>query len=291
MNRNQEDIRSIRSKSSHRPLRAGSLFALSFVASTALHSQTQAASHGTETALILTGTLTAFFVLLTFFIVIVLGGDVEPLTRFLRRLYNAVSPQSGSQVTLIEENHDGITELDNRVPPWFNYLFGGTILFAVIYMLDYHVWQSSPLPQAEYAQELAAADISRRVRVAAEGSINENALEPLTDEASIAAGHERFSKNCVTCHGANAGGIVGPNLTDPYWINGGGIKNVYATIKNGVPQKGMISWKLVFTPKEIQQISSFILTLQGTNPVNGKKPEGTLYQEPTPPKDSSKALK
>ena len=261
------------------------------IAGSALRSQTQTANQGTETALILTGSVTAFFVLLTFFIVIVLGGDIEPLTRFFRRLYNAVSPQSGEKDIPIEENHDGITELDNRVPPWFNYLFGGTIFFAIMYMLDYHVWRSSPLPLAEYAQELAAADISRRVRVAAEGSINEEALEPLTDEASIAAGHERFSKNCVTCHGANGGGIVGPNLTDRYWINGGGIKNVYATIKNGVPQKGMISWKLVFTPKEIQQIASFILTLQGTNPVNAKKPEGPLYQESPPPKDSGKALK
>ena len=288
MNRNQKDNRSSRP---HRSLRAGPLWTLMIAASSPLHSQAQTASHGTETALILTGTLTAFFVLLTFFIVIVLGGDVEPLTKFFRRVYNAVSPQSGGEAIPIEENHDGITELDNRVPPWFNYLFGGTILFAVVYMLDYHVWRSSPLPQAEYAQELSAADISRRVRVAAEGSINEEALEPLTDEASIAAGHERFSRNCVTCHGANAGGIVGPNLTDRYWISGGGIKDVYATIKNGVPQKGMISWKLVFTPKEIQQIASFILTLQGTNPANGKKPEGTLFQEPAPQKDSGKAVK
>lgn len=273
------------------PLRAVPLSALIVLATPGLDAQTQTASHGTETALIVTGALTAFFVLITFFIVVVLGGDIEPLTRFFRRLYNAVSPQSGGKDILLEETHDGITELDNRVPPWFNYLFGGTIVFAAFYMLDYHVWQSSPLPQAEYAQELAAADISRRIRVAAEGSINEEALEPLTDEASIAAGRERFSKNCVTCHGANAGGIVGPNLTDQYWINGGGIKGIYATIKNGVPQKGMISWRLVFTPKEIQQLASFILTLQGSNPTNGKKPEGTLYQEQTPQKDSARALK
>jgi len=288
VNRNQKNFRS---NKFCRALRSCSLSSLTIVASSTLHAQTEPASHGTETALILTGILTAFFVLVTFFIVIVLGGDVDPLTRFFRRIYNAISPQSGSEDIPLDENHDGITELDNRVPPWFNYLFGGTILFAAVYMLDYHVWRSSPLPQAEYAQELAAADISRRVRVAAEGSINEDALEPLKDEASIAAGRERFTKNCVTCHGANGGGIVGPNLTDQYWIHGGGIRDIYSTVKNGVPQKGMISWKLVFTPKEIQQIASFILTLQGTNPVNGKKAEGTLYQEQPQLKDSVKAQK
>ena len=55
---------------------------------------------------------------------------------------------------------------------------------------------------------------------------------------------------------------------------GGSIKNVYATIKNGVPAKGMISWQLVFTPKQIQEIASYVLSLQGTNPPNAKKPEG-----------------
>ncbi len=276
---------------SHCSLRGGLLSATVLLSTSGLQAQTQTVSHGTETALILTGILTAFFVLLTFFIVVVLGGDVEPLARFFRRAYNAVSPKSAGEAIPLEESHDGITELDNRVPPWFNYLFGGTIVFAAVYMMDYHVWGSSLLPQAEYAQELAAADLSRRVRIAAEGSINEDALEPLNDETSVTAGGERFSKNCVTCHGANAGGIVGPNLTDQYWIKGGGIRNIYATIKNGVPDKGMISWKLVFTPKEIQQIASYILTLQGTNPLNGKKPEGDLYQEPAPLKDSVKALK
>jgi cytochrome c oxidase cbb3-type subunit 3 len=285
---NRTEITGITILRAHRGLALGALLALG---SSELCAQTQPANHGTETALIVTGMLTAIVVLLTFFIVIVLGGDINPLTRFFRRAYGAVSPKSASEAIPLDEDHDGITELDNRVPPWFNYLFGGTIVFAALYMLDYHVWGSSPLPRAEYAQELAAADISRRVRIASEGAINEDALEPLKDEASINAGHEQFTKNCVTCHGANGGGIVGPNLTDQYWINGGGIKNIYTAIKNGVPQRGMISWKLVFTPKEIQQIASFVLTLQGTNPANGKKPEGSLYQEPSPQKDDVKAQK
>jgi cytochrome c oxidase cbb3-type subunit 3 len=124
----------------------------------------------------------------------------------------------------------------------------------------------------------------------AEGTINEDELEALTDDTSVKAGQERFLKNCITCHGSRGEGIVGPNLTDQYWIHGGGIKNVYSTIKNGVPEKGMISWKLVFTPKEIQQLASFVLSLRGSNPSNGKKPEGTLYVESKPQvKDTSKS--
>jgi cytochrome c oxidase cbb3-type subunit 3 len=255
----------------------------------ALLAETQAADHGTEAALILTGILTALFIVLTFFIIFVLDGKLEPILRILSTLYHAVTPKAGPTVIPLDEDFDGIKELDNRVPPWFNYLFGGTIVFGALYMLNFHVWQSSPLPRAEYAEELTAADLSRRVRMVAEGTINEDELVALTEDASIKDGQERFLKNCVTCHGAHGEGIVGPNLTDQYWIHGGGIKNVYATIKNGVPEKGMISWKLVFTPKEIQQIASYVLTLQGTNPPNGKKPEGNVYAEPKPQvKDNTK---
>jgi len=245
-----------------------------------LLAQTQVADRGTEAALIITGVLTAFFIVLTFFVIFVLDGEVEPILRILKSMYHAVTPKGGQTVIPADEDHDGITELDNRIPPWFNYLFGGTILFGAFYMLNYHVWQSSPLPRAEYAEEVNSADLSRRIRMVAEGTINEDELAPLTDESSISAGHDRFLKNCITCHGSHGEGIVGPNLTDQYWIHGGGIKNVYSTIKNGVPEKGMISWKLVFTPKEIQQLASFVLSLQGSNPPNGKKAEGTFYAEP-----------
>jgi len=253
-----------------------------------LHAQTQVAEEGTSSALIFTGLLTLFFIGLILFVIFVLDGEVDPILRALKSAYASIAPKSTGKAIPLDENHDGITELDNLIPPWFSYLFGGTIVFAVIYLLNYHVWQSSPLPQAEYDEEMAAADLSRRVRMASEGTINEDDLVVLVDEASIKAGQERFLRNCITCHGTHAEGIVGPNLTDQYWIHGGGVKNVYTTIKNGVPEKGMISWKLVFTPKEIQQIASYVLSLQGSNPPNAKKPEGNLYTEPKPqPKDST----
>jgi mono/diheme cytochrome c family protein len=275
-------------------LRAGRILmttAFLLLQSGVLLAQTQVADRGTEAALILTGILTAFFIVLTFFIIFVLDGEIEPIFRILRTLYQAVTPKGGPTVIPQDEDFDGIKELDNRVPPWFNYLFGGTIIFAVVYLLNYHVWQSSPLPRAEYAEEVNAADLSRRIRMVAEGTVNEDDMVALNDNVDLKSGQERFLKNCITCHGSHGEGIVGPNLTDQYWIHGGGIKNVYATIKNGVPEKGMISWKLVFTPKEIQQIASYVLSLQGTNPPNGKKPEGTIYTEPKAQvKDTAKSV-
>ena len=89
-----------------------------------------------------------------------------------------------------------------------------------------------------------------------------------------------YNLNCIACHGANGEGGVGPNLTDPNWISGGGIQNIFKRIKYGVPDKGMIAWKNQMPPKAIQQVASYILTMEGTNPPNAKEPQGEIYVEP-----------
>jgi cytochrome c oxidase cbb3-type subunit 3 len=39
----------------------------------------------------------------------------------------------------------------------------------------------------------------------------------------------------------------------------------------------MISWKTLLTPKQIQQVGSYVLSLQGTTPATGKPPEGNIW--------------
>lgn len=183
---------------------------------------------------------------------------------------------------MLGHDYDGIRELDNRIPPWFTTLFAGTIMFGAAYMIHFHVVKSGPLMADEYREEIAQADLARRILIAREGAIDESALAAVTDAAALERGGGQFAKYCVSCHGAQAGGVVGPNLTDEYWIHGGGIRNVFATIKNGVPAKGMIGWQLVFTPRQIQEVASYVLSLQGTRPPGAKKPEGEKWSEPVP---------
>ncbi len=234
---------------------------------------------GMEGALIVTGVLTLILISAAFLVLIVPGDDRRRIAESWHKVRAYLLTGSTRRVTTLDDNFDGIQELDNRIPPWFTTLFAATIVFAAAYLLDYHVFRSSKLSQEEYADEVAAADLRRRIALAAEGTIDEAALVPLRDPAALTAGKEQFLKNCVSCHAADGGGGVGPNLTDDYWIHGGGIKNVYATIKNGVPEKGMISWKLVFTPRQIQQIASYVLSLRGTHPAAPKAPQGDLYVE------------
>jgi cytochrome c oxidase cbb3-type subunit 3 len=198
-------------------------------------------------------------------------------------------PSAEENAPALDEDFDGIRELDNRVPPWFNYLFYGSMVFAAAYMLNFHVLKSSKLPFGEYQEELIAASLQRQIMIASQGSIDESKLAALTSPAELRSGMENFKKYCVSCHGQEGGGIVGPNLTDQYWLHGGGIKNVYTTIKMGVPAKGMISWQLVFSPKQIQEIASYVLSLQGSNPIGGKKPDGTLWVEKDSPSGANAA--
>lgn len=194
---------------------------------------------------------------------------------------SGLKPVEAEHSLLIDEDYDGIQELDNNVPPWFNILFYSTIVIAVIYLINYHVLHIGKLPFQEYADEVRAAEIQREELIKTGAFINETTVELLTDPEAITAGKQIFTTNCVPCHGENAGGTVGPNLTDEYWIHGGGIKNVFKTVKYGVPAKGMIAWMNQFNPKMMQQVSSYVLSLQGTKPVNGKPPEGELYKEST----------
>ena len=99
-------------------------------------------------------------------------------------------------------------------------------------------------------------------------------IEPLTDEASLASGEAIFSTSCATCHGKLGGGGIGPNFTDDYFLHGHTIKDMITTIKNGVPAKGMISWRPILTDQQILEVASYIQTLRGTNPPNAKAPQG-----------------
>ncbi|HLP14859.1 MAG TPA: cbb3-type cytochrome c oxidase N-terminal domain-containing protein [Bacteroidota bacterium] len=259
--------------------RLGGWVAVSLCAPALLFAATGPSVPGTDTALAVTAAVTLFMIVLLFYVILVLNGDISSIVNLVRRMKNYVVPSAEEDAPALDDEFDGIRELDNRVPPWFNYLFYGSMVFAAAYLMNFHILKSSKLSFGEYQDELAAAALQRQIMIASQGSIDESKLVALKNPADLKAGMENFKKYCVSCHGPEAGGVVGPNLTDQYWIHGGGIKNVYTTIKMGVPAKGMISWQLVFSPKQIQELASYVLSLQGTNPVGGKAPQGALWVE------------
>lgn len=206
----------------------------------------------------------------------------------MHSLTNAV-PVEREKDVMLDHDYDGIRELDNSLPPWWVYMFYLTIFFAVAYIFHYHLLGTGKLSAAEYQTEVENARIAqlahqKALEAKGEG-LDLTKLVALTDASSIESGKSIYTTNCVTCHGKAGEGGVGPNLSDAYWIHGGDIKDIYNTVSNGVLAKGMVAWKTMLKPQKIHEVSSYILTFQGTNPPNAKAQEGTLFE----PKSSTPA--
>ena len=183
---------------------------------------------------------------------------------------------------LMSHEADGIRELDNQLPRWWVWLFAITCIFAVVYLVHFHVTKTGALSLARYENEMAAAKKPEApVAVAAAPGETPAAAapapapaEPSTDAAVIAKGKELFLKNCMVCHGPDGQGLIGPNLCDDSFIHGPAFADAVRTITEGVPAKGMITWKTILKADEIQTVASYIWTLRGTTPPNPKAPEG-----------------
>ncbi len=183
---------------------------------------------------------------------------------------------------VLDHNYDGIRELDNTLPPWWVYMFYGTIIFAIVYLLRFHVFNDYD-QSLEYEQEVAAAQIAiEEYKKTAKNLVDASTVELLTEASDIKSGQAIFTANCIACHMADGGGGIGPNLTDKNWILGGGIKNVFTTISEGGRDgKGMVAWKQSLKPVEIAQVASYVLVeINGKEPANPKAPEGDIWEEP-----------
>ncbi|MGN6531408.1 MAG: cbb3-type cytochrome c oxidase N-terminal domain-containing protein [Ginsengibacter sp.] len=199
---------------------------------------------------------------------------------WLEKLNNTRTVDSKSEDAYnLGHNYDGIQELDNPTPPWWQWGFVLSVVFGVIYLWVYFVSHSAPnqIKELEIANTKAEEQIKAYMASSA-NKIDENTVTLLEDAADIGVGKKIFSGSCAPCHGSDGGGVVGPNLTDNYWLHGGTIHDIFKTIKNGVPEKGMKSWKDDFTPKQIAQLASYIVSIKGTKPANPKEPQGELVE-------------
>jgi cytochrome c oxidase cbb3-type subunit 3 len=201
----------------------------------------------------------------------------------MQRLTKTV-PIENEKQPLMDHDYDGIKELDNNLPPWWVYLFYACIVFAVVYLIRFEI-MGAPDQETELKNEMAQAKIEvAEYMKTAPDLMDEKTVTLLTDPADLVAGKAIFTTNCVACHRADAGGQIGPNLTDDHWILGGGIKNLFHTITNGGRDgKGMIAWKGTLKPKEIQAVASYVISLKGSNPKDPKAPDGEIWVDNNAP--------
>ncbi|MEY4462416.1 MAG: Cbb3-type cytochrome c oxidase subunit FixP [Bacteroidota bacterium] len=200
-------------------------------------------------------------------------------TKLVKALTKSEPIENEGQL-LLDHDYDGIKELDNNLPPWWIYLFYACIGFAAIYLVRFEILGADD-QEMELKKEMAQAKIEvAEYMKTAPDLMDEKTVTLLTDAPSLAEGKTIFTTNCAACHRADAGGQIGPNLTDDKWILGGGIKNLFHTVTNGGRDgKGMIAWKGTLKPKEIQKVTSYIISLKGSNPKDPKAPEGEVWVE------------
>lgn len=188
----------------------------------------------------------------------------------------SLKPLSAEKDLEIPHAYDGIKELNNPVPTWFNVLFYGTLIFAAGYLYYYHIGEYGERQDDEYQTEMTKADLAKQQFLAKNASsVDENSVK--VDPSQIAVGKGVFDANCIACHGQHGEGLVGPNLTDEFWLHGGGVKDIFKVVKYGVPEKGMVSWEKNMSSANISAVVNYILSLQGSKPANPKAPQGEKY--------------
>ena len=276
-------------------LNAITVLFLLFILSVPLFAETGAETGGGLESVIKTMVaVTAFLIAIIMWMILVYSEKTESAEQStfskLWQTINQRPPIDDEQKLLLDHDFDGIKELNNKIPPWFMAIFYGSMIWALIYMVDFHILGSGNVQEDEYAAEVQMAALERDLLNRSGALVNEETVTILSDAASLASGKDIFIKSCAACHGMSGEGLVGPNFTDEYWIHGGGIKDLFKTIKYGVPQKGMISWESQLDPTQMQEVSSYILTLKGTNPPNQKGPEGKKWEGKVEDESESNAL-
>ncbi len=194
--------------------------------------------------------------------------------------WNDLKPLEEEQDIMLDHDYDGIKELDNHLPPWWKALFYLSIVYAVIYLMVFHVFKSAPLQEEEYEIEMALAQAAKSNMEQTIVVDFDESNVPFNDDAeALADGKKFFEAQCGMCHKADGGGLAGPNLTDDYWKHGGSMTDIYNVIKNGVPNTAMISWESKLNPIRLQNVASYVKSLRGNNPPGALPPDGELYVE------------
>ncbi|MEQ1834217.1 MAG: cbb3-type cytochrome c oxidase N-terminal domain-containing protein [Candidatus Eisenbacteria bacterium] len=180
---------------------------------------------------------------------------------------------------LLEHEYDGIREYDNPLPRWWVLILWVSIVYSVVYLVNIIPGVGSGPGRAQnYENEMAVAlEKFGDPKAAALDNQVEDAtvLAASQDPARVTAGQQTFVTYCASCHREDAGGNIGPNLTDDFWIHGAKPSQIHNTIANGVLDKGMPAWSAVLKPDQVLSVSGYVLTVHDSHPKDPKEPQGT----------------
>lgn len=175
---------------------------------------------------------------------------------------------------LRKHSYDGIQEYDNDLPRWWLWLFVITVLIAIVYPFIYDFGPGEFASETVDKEMLALQELKKSKGDSATGVTEEFLLKLVKESGTLDKGQVVYTTRCFACHAEKGAGLVGPNLTDDYWIHGGKITDIHKIVSNGVLDKGMLAWKDQLTPEQLNSVVAFVWSLRGSNPPNGKAPQG-----------------
>ncbi len=188
---------------------------------------------------------------------------------------NSPSGANGPSEPDTGHDYDGIREHDNVLPNWWLATLILTMVFGYGYWMYFHVLKAGKLQQAEYQAEMDEAALAAKERAKQRGEVTADYLAQLSQSASIvASGAATFKQSCASCHGAKGEGLIGPNLTDAYWIHGGKATDLLKVVSAGIAAKGMPAWEPVLGADSVHRVVAYLMTVRGSN-LPGKAPQGT----------------
>lgn len=177
---------------------------------------------------------------------------------------------------LTDHSYDGILEYDNPLPGWWKFLFWASIVFAPFYWIYFHLNVEGRSIHNEYDQHMASMFELRFEEIGELQADQETILKYMNDSKWLAVGRVVYQTNCVSCHGSDAGGSVGPNLTDDHWKNVKKVEDIAKVISDGAANGSMPAWgKRLSHQNQIVLTAAYVASLR-QNPVQGKQPEGNV---------------
>lgn len=167
--------------------------------------------------------------------------------------------------------YDGIEEQDNRLPNWWLGILFGTLAFGFGYWFYYEIAGAAPGPAEQLKVDLA--ELAKRNPESLPMS-DDVLLALAKDSDKVKAGQEVYATTCAACHGADGQGVIGPNLTDRFWLHGGKATDIHHVVAAGVLEKGRPSWDKTLGAERVRNVTAYLLTLKGKNIPGGKAPQG-----------------
>ena len=175
---------------------------------------------------------------------------------------------------LTSHSYDGIQEYDNPMPAWWRRTFWATFAFSLGYFVHFQLTGNGASVEQSYAEDMREFRELQAAQSLGEKVTEEGLMRLMTDATLMRDARTVFAARCVQCHNDRGQGNIGPNLTDDYWLNGGGqLEEIYEIVSNGRTMKGMPNWSQKLRPLELAQVVAYVGTLRHTN-LPGKAPQG-----------------